>query len=432
MFSFPLTISIKRVIFRNHSLLLFFLFLNACGSTHPLVSTPNIYSNNNFPVDEIPISQQTTTPNILYVTDRLAEKDKKGNLIYQSKRSSSMVVGEISVAYGEDISWEDLIEASNTQKRGTKINLEISETNELVRFPATPMPFELNNGEIKLVEPGKSELELSKRKFNKLLSNRLVKANSREVILFIHGYNNNFTDAGLSLADIWHFTGRFGVPIIYSWPAASGGLFGYFKDREAGEFTIFHLKEFIRLVSEHNDVENIHVIAHSRGTDITTSALRELLIESRAAGISPREKYKITNLFLAAPDMDFGVVSQRLIAEKIGPAFGQITVYMNKDDGALGLAQRLMSGLRFGRAQSDNLSDDEREIFAKITNVNFVNVEGASGVIGHNYFRAHPGVLSDIVATIKEKVPPGNNKRPLTQLNDNFWSLPEDYLLQNK
>jgi len=429
MFSFPSLISNKRMVFRKHSLLLFFLFLNACSSNHPLVSTPNIYSNNNFPVDEIPISQQTITPKILYVTDRLAEKDKKGKLIYKSKRSSSMVVGEISVKYGEGTSWDALVDASSTQKRVDKINLEIAETKELVKFPATPMPFELEKGEIKLIEPGKSELELSKRKFNELLSKRLAEANSQEIILFIHGYNNSFTDAGLSLADIWHFTGRFGVPITYTWPAASGGLFGYFKDREAGEFTIFHLKEFIRLLSEHNEVENIHIVSHSRGTDITTSALRELLIESRAAGISPREKYKITNLFLAAPDMDFGVVSQRLIAEKIGPAFGQITVYMNKDDGALGLAQRLMSGLRFGRAQSDNLSDDEREIFARIKNVNFVNVEGVSGLIGHSYFRAHPGVLSDIVAAIKEKVPPGNSKRPLAQINGNFWTLPKDYLL---
>lgn len=432
MYSFPSLVSNKVSFLRNRSLLLSFLFLTACSSTHPLVSTPNIYSNGNFPVDEIPIAQQTTTPYILYATDRLAESDKNGNLIYQSKRSSSLVVGDISVTYGDDISWETLIEASGTQKRDLKINLEISSTKELIRFPATPMPFVVKNGEINLVEPGRSELELSKTKFNELLNNRLNKANSREIILFIHGYNNNFTDAGLALADIWHFTGRFGVPIIYTWPAASGGLFGYFKDREAGEFTIFHLKEFIRLVSAHAEVENIHIIAHSRGTDIATSALRELLIESRAAGISPRQKYKIANLFLAAPDMDFGVVSQRLIAEKIGPAFGQITVYMNKEDGALGLAQRLMSGLRFGRAQSSNLSGDEREIFSRIKNVNFVNVEGVSGFMGHSYFRSHPGVLSDIAMAIKEKIPPGNSKRPLTQLNDNFWTLPKDYLLQIK
>lgn len=416
---------------KNHSLLLLFLFLTACSSTHPLVPTPNIYSSGNFPIEDIPSALQTTTPNILYVTDRLTEHDKQGNIVYKAKRSRAMIVGNISVSFGNKLSWQELAEASGSDKRKNKVNLEITKTEELIKFPETPMPFQVQNGDIVLTEPGLSNLRSAEDNFNDVLSKRLAQANKKEIILFIHGYNNNFTEASLALADIWHFTGRHGVPIVYTWPAASGGLFGYFKDREAGEFTIFHLKELIRMISEHNEVENIHIIAHSRGTDIITTALRELIIESRAAGISPREKYKIENLILAAPDMDFGVVSQRLIAEKIGPAFGQISVYMNKDDGALGISQKLMSGLRFGRAQSDNLTDDEREIFARVKNVNFINVEGVRGFFGHSYFRSHPGVLSDIAVVIKEKTPPGNSKRPLSQINDNFWALPEDYLLQN-
>lgn len=414
--------------YKNIFFLPLFLLLSACSSTHPLVPTPNIYSDGNFPVDDISISQQTTTPDILYVTDRLTEHDKQGNIVYKAKRSRAMIVGNISVSYGDGLSWQDLVSASGSEKRKDKINLEITKTEELIKFPDTPMPFQVQNGSIVLMEPGLSNLRSAESKFNDVLSNQLARANNKEVILFVHGYNNNFTDASLTLADIWHFTGRHGVPIVYTWPAASGGLFGYFKDREAGEFTIFHLKELIRMISAHNEVENIHIIAHSRGTDITTTALRELIIESRAAGISPRAKYKVENLILAAPDMDFGVVSQRLIAEKIGPAFGQISVYMNKNDGALGISQKLMSGLRFGRAQSDSLTDDEREIFARVKNVNFINVEGVSGFFGHSYFRSHPGVLSDIAVVIKEKTPPGTSKRPLNQLNDNFWALTEDYL----
>lgn len=423
-------ISNNILMFKNYFTLLFFILLTACSSNHPLVPTPNIYSSGNFPTDNIPGELQTTTPDILYVTDRLTEYDKQGNIEYNAKRSRAMIVGNISVSYGDELSWQELIKASETDQRKNKINLEITKIEELIKFPDIPMPFHLQKGNIVLMEPGLSNLRAAESKFNDVLSKKLEEVKSKEIILFVHGYNNNFTDASLALADIWHFTGRHGVPIVYTWPAASGGLFGYFKDREAGEFTIFHLKEFIRMISKHNGVENIHIIAHSRGTDITTTALRELIIESRAAGISPREKYKIANLILAAPDMDFGVVSQRLIAEQIGPAFGQISVYMNKNDGALGISQKLMSGLRFGRAQSGSLSDDEREIFSRVKNVNFINVEGVRGFLGHSYFRSHPGVLSDISVAITQKIAPGSSKRPLKQLNDNFWVLPTDYLLQ--
>ena len=99
-------------------------------------------------------------------------------------------------------------------------------------------------------------------------------------------------------------------------------MFGYFADRESGEFTIFHLKEFVRLIASSPEVERIHILAHSRGTDVTTTALRELVIEARAAGKNPRESLRIANLVLAAPDIDFDVVRQRLMAEKFGPAIG--------------------------------------------------------------------------------------------------------------
>lgn len=63
------------------------------------------------------------------------------------------------------------------------------------------------------------------------------------------------------------------------------------------------------------EVGSIHILAHSRGTDITTTALRELVIEARAAGKNPVTFLKVKNIILAAPDLDYGVVTQRLIAE---------------------------------------------------------------------------------------------------------------------
>ena len=104
----------------------------------------------------------------------------------------------------------------------------------------------------------------------------------------------------------------------------------------------------------------------------------ELVIETRAAGRNPRQSLRIENLILAAPDLDFGVVRQRLVAEKFGPAFGRITVYINPEDSALGLAQTLMTGTRFGRLSYSELEPNDREIFAQIGNVDFINVSAVT------------------------------------------------------
>ena len=72
----------------------------------------------------------------------------------------------------------------------------------------------------------------------------------------------------------------------------------YSYDRESGEFTLFHFKQLVRFVSAIPEVEKVHLIAHSRGTDVVSTAMRELVIETRAAGSDPRERYRIDNIVL--------------------------------------------------------------------------------------------------------------------------------------
>ena len=134
---------------------------------------------------------------------------------------------------------------------------------------------------------------------------------------------------------------------------------------------------------------------------------------------------------MAAPDLDYGVVTQRLIAEKFGPAFGQITIYMNENDSALGIAQSLMRGVRFGKLTADRQSEREAQIFNNVKNVSFVNVKDASGFIRHGYFSQHPGALSDIIMLIKTSSKPGTPERPLTHIEGNFWALDRSYLARD-
>lgn len=340
-----------------------------------------------------------------------------------------MAFGASNIAFGENQDWQSLSAASGLVKRPQKLPLSIVKTQELLRFDATPTQFTVVNGRPVKNSDAVASYNRKRANFQNQIREQMRAAQKNEVTIFVHGFNNTFEDAVFSLADIWHFSGRSGVPIAYSWPAGSGGLFGYFTDRESGEFTVFHLKEFLLQLSQIPELRKIHIVAHSRGTDVTTTALRELIIAVRSQGKNPKKVLKIENLIMAAPDLDFSVVRQRLIAEGFGASIGQITVYMNRGDTALGLSQRLMAGQRLGKLTANDLQPAEQEIFSEVKTVNFINVEGVKGLTGHAYYRTNRNVLSDIATIIRSSARPGTPPRPLTRIEGNFWNMSSEHPL---
>lgn len=400
--------------------------LAACSPQRLLAPTPNIFANDAYAQSEVPAAYQTTQAPIFFVTDRVATR-QEGALSYAAERSNSSAFGVSTVAFGKDQDWHTLSSASGSIKRKEKLPLSIVETQELLRFDSTPVPFRVVNGKPVRSPDTVASYNRKRAEFQAQVREQMRASGKNEVIIFVHGFNNAFEDGVFSLADIWHFSGRNGVPIAYSWPAGAGGLFGYFTDRESGEFTVFHMKEFLLQLSQIPELKKIHIVAHSRGTDVTTTALRELVIAVRNQGKDPKTVLKIENLILAAPDLDFGVVRQRLIAEGFGASIGQITVYMNRGDTALGIAQRLMTGQRLGKLTADDLQPAEEEIFAAIKTVNFINVEGVKSITGHAYYRTNRNVLSDIATLIRQNSPPGSSARPLTRIQGNFWNMPSEY-----
>ena len=411
---------------RSAATLLLLLTSVGCAAGHPLMPTPNVYSTRGgYPENQVSPAVRSSQVDLLFVTDR-APETVDGDLAYGSRRSASVAYGSVTVEIGEGISWEELVELSGEKHRGRNPDVRVSSITELGRFPATPRPFTVVDGAP--VEDPKvvSEQDRAEAEFLEHLHRRLAMSQEKDVLVYVHGFSNTFNYAARAQSEVWHFLGRSGVPVLYSWPAAHGGVFGYFIDRESGEFTIYHLKEFLRLLASSPEVERIQILAHSRGTDVVTTALRELVIETRAAGRNPRESLRIANLILAAPDLDFDIVRQRLMAEKFGPAIGQITIYTTQADKALSASQTLMSGTRFGRVQEEDLGQREQQIFKEVTNVNIIEVQGVGG-IGHAYFRTSPAASSDLVLILHDGSRPGEPARPLTREFLNFWTMPKDY-----
>jgi len=286
-------------------LLLGMTFLAGCSSSHKLMPTPSIYlQENEYPAGRVPPHLQANKVDLLYFTDRAPDHNDLNELSYGSKRSASMAFGSAVVEIGNDLSWTDLVKMSESEQRDSSSQLSVISRTEQGRFPETPYPFSIVDG--MWINDVKVEAEHDRiaTEFRKELNRRLMMSDDKTVLVFIHGFNNTFDFAASSLAEVWHFLGRQGVPILYTWPAGSGGIFGYFTDRESGEFTIYHLKQFLRLLASYPELKGINIIAHSRGTDVTTTALRELVIAAWAAGNNPLQTLRIKNLVLAAPDLD--------------------------------------------------------------------------------------------------------------------------------
>ena len=401
--------------------------------------TPDIYAGNNsagFEILDLPL--QTNSINLLYVTDRKPEINEENAFGYGHLRSLSMAFGSVTVIPGPAMNWNRLVAASETANRSREIELHLGDIAEQGRYPETPFPLvEDEEGMIKEGPASHILFAATNSHFQEELNRRLVVAPKKEIFIYIHGYNNSFAVAAYTLAELWHFSGRETVPILYTWPAGRGGASGYGYDRESGEFTIFHFKQLLRSLASNSEIEKIHILAHSRGTDVISTALRELFIEATASGKDPRSLYRIANFILAAPDIDIEVMSQRMIAERIGFNVGRTTIYTSSKDKAIQLSELLFSSIsRVGRLvkeQQGQLKNQNHDMYRVMkqqmitNNLSFIEVQGESNFFGHNYFHSNPAVSSDLIMLLRYGASPGKEHgRPIKSVGPNAWIISDD------
>ena len=401
------------------------------GCQRQLIPTPNLYLDRELdPFANVPSPLKTTTVDLLYATDRQIKSGEEGHTEYGYGRSVSLAFGSCVVGIGTKLTWDDLVEASRTKRRSVSLPLRVISVTELGRFPATPPPI-VFDGEV--AKETADYLAAEARATDALhdeLRRRLAMTPRKEAFVYVHGYNTTLDAAAFHMAELWHFLGREGIPIIYSWPAGHPGLIkGYFRDRESGEFTIYHFKEFLKALAACPELSAINVIAHSRGSDVLAAALRELIIAARARGDHPRSVLKFGQIVAAAPDLDMAVTFQRFGAERLYEGWDQLTVYVTKNDRALGSAEWLFSSpRRIGKVRPEQFSEVERERARSLVNSDFVDARVHTDFMGHGYFLSNPATCSDLILVLRYGRRPGaENGRPLTEVMTNYYILDDGY-----
>lgn len=164
---------------------------------------------------------------------------------------------------------------------------------------------------------------------------------SRRVLVFVHGFNNLYEDAVYRFAQIVHDSKADVVPVVFTWPSR-GSVFDYAYDKESTNYSRDALEDLLTQIARNPAVGEVTVMAHSMGTWLAVESLRQMAI--RNGRIDP----KISNVILAAPDLDVDVFAQQY--RSFGTKPPHFTLFVSRDDRALTLSKRISGNVeRLGR-----------------------------------------------------------------------------------
>lgn len=198
-----------------------------------------------------------------------------------------------------------------------------------------------------------------------------------EAIIFVHGFNNTFTEGLYRIAQLHHDLKLPGVAVHYSWPSAAEPL-GYAYDRDSIMFARAGLEALVREVMAAG-ARRVTVVAHSMGGFLTMEVLREIAI--RDGRVMPQ----VSGVVLISPDIDVEVF--RMQAHEIGKLPQPFMIFGSGRDRVLRLSGWItgQSGRLGSMTDVDRLSDLE---------VTYVDVGAFSTGDGHFVAGTSPALIT--------------------------------------
>lgn len=170
----------------------------------------------------------------------------------------------------------------------------------------------------------------------------------RETVVFVHGYNNTFSDAVYRFAQMRADFGTTGPGVVYSWPSA-GDPRGYAYDRDS---VLYSRDDFLRVLRSltRGGNDRVLLLAHSMGSQLVMEALRQAALGGDRALLN-----RINGVVLMSPDIDPDVF--RTQAAAIGDLPQPFMIFVSQQDRALSLA-----GLLTGRKPRLGTLKDPRQL----------------------------------------------------------------------
>jgi esterase/lipase superfamily enzyme len=227
-------------------------------------------------------------------------------------------------------------------------------------------------------------------------------APKKQVLVFVHGFNNRFEDAVYRFAQIVHDSGTEAVPVLFTWPSKASVLaYGY--DRESSTYSRTQLENVLKGLVVDPQVGEISILAHSMGNWLALESLRQMAI--REGGISP----KIKNVLLAAPDVDIDIAREQI--DDMGPRRPAFSLFVSRSDKALEVSKTIWgSTARLGDI------DPQKEPYKAMLERDKIAVYDLTalntpGGLNHSTFATSPEIVGLIGARLASGQALGDDKQ---------------------
>ena len=257
----------------------------------------------------------------------------------------------------------------------------------------------------------KSVTPLELDEARKEMADKIKIANSKSMLVFVHGYNSGFADAAMRTAQIAYDLKFPGMPFFYSWPSANR-VRAYLPDEEAARLSESIFEALIDDLTTSLPVTDIYIVAHSMGTRVVSHALQHR-VEKGKSGT------QICELLLAAPDIN-AELFRGVIAPKLAAMQGlRTTVYASSSDLAL-MASKVVHGFqRVGETTGGVF------VYPGIETVDASSASSSSRALGHSYVVDTPSVIGDIRSVVLNRA--STKQRGLTSTGtvpNVYWKFP--------
>ncbi|WP_202334341.1 alpha/beta hydrolase [Mesorhizobium sp. L-8-3] len=226
--------------------------------------------------------------------------------------------------------------------------------------------------------------QINRETAEKWLNAAVHKSPDRSVLVFIHGFNNQFEDAVFRFAQIVHDSNARTVPVLATWPSR-GSLLAYGYDRESTNYTRNAVEQLFQYLARDSEVKEVSILAHSMGNWLALESLRQMAI--RNDGLPAKFK----NVMLAAPDVDVDVFRSQIA--DMGERRPHFTLFVSRDDRALAVSRRVWGNVsRLGAVDPEQPPYREELAANDITVLDLTKIK-AGDDLHHSKFAESPEIV---------------------------------------
>lgn len=260
----------------------------------------------------------------------------------------------------------------------------------------------------RLSDPGNTEKyftcavsKLAKPRFLSEFEKACQSAESRQILVLLHGFNVSFEEAAMRAAQFTEDTQFPGLILLYSWPS-QGSWLGYPGDEARAAASGEKMAECLQALVG-GPWTQVSLLAHSMGNRVMLSALAD----------NDRPELPFGQLVMAAADVyvaEFKPKFEKLQQHGLLPC----TSYSSRKDLALKLSSLVHSGPRVGLIDDFHFESGDNE------SVDATAVD--SGLLAHGYWSGDRSLITDIRTLVLDGY--RAKKRGLKQ-SGVYWSFPK-------